>query len=56
MIEGCEKYIELIKNKSADKVTETVLEHFRDRDRRHEFYKYFKKLQDIRVESSLLWL
>ncbi|HAE62736.1 MAG TPA: deoxyribonuclease HsdR [Eubacteriaceae bacterium] len=47
MTEGREKYLQLINNKSADKAVEAVLEHFRDKEVRHEFYQYFHELQDI---------
>ena len=47
MAEGREKYLPLVKDKVADKAAEAVLEYFRDKERRHEFYQYFKELQDI---------
>jgi type I restriction enzyme R subunit len=47
MAEGREKYLPLVKDKVADKAAEAVLEYFRDKEKRHEFYQYFKELQDI---------
>lgn len=47
MAEGQEKYLQLVKDKIADKAAEAVLEYFRDREVRHEFYQYFRELQDI---------
>ncbi|MDN5292779.1 MAG: type restriction enzyme subunit [Eubacteriales bacterium] len=45
--EGREKYLVLTKGKSADKAAEAVLEYFRDKEARHEFYQYFRELQDV---------
>ncbi|MDN5331714.1 MAG: type restriction enzyme subunit [Tepidanaerobacteraceae bacterium] len=47
MAEGREKYLPLVKDKVADKAAEAVLEYFRDKEKRYEFYQYFKELQDI---------
>ncbi len=47
MREGREKYLPLVGGKASDKAAEAVLEHFRDRETRHEFYQYFRELQDV---------
>lgn len=46
MAEGRESYLPLMKGESPDKVAEAVLEHFRDKEVRREFYQYFRELQD----------
>jgi len=40
-------YLSIIKNKKQDKAVEAVLEHFRDEEIRHEFYRFFRELSDI---------
>jgi len=45
--EARENYLTLIKGKSQDKAVEALLEHFRDEQLRHEFYKFFKELSTI---------
>lgn len=47
MAEGRKAYLPLVEGKTGDKAAEAVLEHFRDREVRQEFYQYFKELQDI---------
>lgn len=47
MAEGRENYLPLVEGKSADKAAEAVLEHFRDKEVRHEFYQFFRELQDL---------
>jgi type I restriction enzyme R subunit len=42
-----ENYLILIEGKTQDKAFEAVLEHFRDEERRKEFYKFFKELSAI---------
>lgn len=42
-----EKYLVLIEGKLQDKAVEAVLEHFRDEEKRQEFYKFFRQLSDI---------
>ncbi len=42
-----EKYLTLTEGKTQDKAVEAVLEHFRDEEKRHEYYKFFKELSDI---------
>jgi len=45
--EGQAKYLAIWADKSGDKALELVLEHFRDRERRDEFYQYFRELQEL---------
>ncbi|MEA2004239.1 MAG: type I restriction endonuclease subunit R, partial [archaeon] len=47
MDDAREKYLILIDGKIPDKAVEAVLEHFRDEERRHEYYKFFKEISDI---------
>jgi type I restriction enzyme R subunit len=47
MEEASRTYLSIPQGKSADKAVEAVLEHFRDKERRDEFYQFFKELQDI---------
>jgi len=42
-----EEYLTLIEGKTQDKAVEAVLEHFRDEEKRHEYYMFFKELSDI---------
>jgi type I restriction enzyme R subunit len=42
-----ETYLPIGKGKKGDKAVEAVLEHFRDKEKREEFYAFFKELQDI---------
>ncbi len=44
---GKEDYLTLIEGKTQDKAVEAVLEHFRDEEKRHKYYTFFKKLSDI---------
>ena len=47
MEEGREGYLSLQRGKSGDKAAEAVLEHFRDRDKREGFYKFFRELEEL---------
>ncbi len=47
MEEGREKYLALQRGTSGDKAVEAVLEFFRDRERREEFYKFFRELEEL---------
>ncbi len=47
MDRGREEYLPLSAGRARDKAAETVLEHFRDRERREEFYKYFRELEEL---------
>jgi type I restriction enzyme R subunit len=42
-----ETYLPIGKGKKGDKAVEAVLEHFRDKEKREEFYAFFKELQNI---------
>lgn len=42
-----EDYLTLIEGKTQDKAVEAVIEHFRDEEKRHKYYKFFKELSDI---------
>jgi type I restriction enzyme R subunit len=41
------EYLVLTSGRSEDKAVEAVLDSFKDEKRRHEFYQFFKELQDI---------
>ena len=45
--EGKAKYLPLSAGRSDDKAAESVLEHFRDREAREEFYQYFRELEEL---------
>lgn len=47
MAEGREDYLCLYAGKTGDKATEAVLEHFRERERRHTFYHYFREVRKV---------
>ncbi len=47
MARGREEFLPLAVGKSADKVAEAVLEHFRDKERRESFYAYFRELEEV---------
>ncbi|AGC68510.1 type I site-specific deoxyribonuclease, HsdR family [Thermoclostridium stercorarium subsp. stercorarium DSM 8532] len=47
MEQGRKEYLPLMEGKTADKAAEAILEFFRDKEKRHEFYQYFKEIQDI---------
>lgn len=40
-------YLPLHASKSADKAAEAVLEHFRDKEQRESFYRYFREIEEI---------
>jgi type I restriction enzyme R subunit len=42
-----QNYIILIKGKTQDKAVEAILEYFREEEKRHEYYQFFKELSDI---------
>lgn len=42
-----ENYLAIGEGKTGDKEVEAVLDHFRDKERRQEFYKFFSELQDV---------
>ena len=41
-----ETYLPIGQGRQGDKAVEAVLEHFRDQEKREEFYAFFKELQD----------
>jgi type I restriction enzyme R subunit len=47
MNQGRSVYLPLSAGKAGDKAAEAVLEHFRDRERREEFYRYFRELEEL---------
>ena len=47
MKEAREKYLSIVKGMSRDKEVETLLEYFLDKEKRQEFYKFFKKISTI---------
>jgi len=47
MKKGREEYLPIIAGASGDKQVEALLEHFRDKDLREEFYNFFRELQDV---------
>ncbi|MCX7908727.1 MAG: HsdR family type I site-specific deoxyribonuclease [Ignavibacteria bacterium] len=47
MQKGRENYLSLIKNQTADKAVEKVLEYFIDEERRQDYYQFFRQLQDL---------
>jgi len=40
-------YLALIQGKTQDKAVEAVLEHFKNEEKRHEYYQFFKDLSNI---------
>lgn len=47
MKRGKEEYLSIIADKKADKQVEALLEHFRGKETRKEFYQYFIETQDV---------
>ena len=47
MEQGRREFLPLSSGESADKAAEAVLEHFRDKERREEFYAYFRELEEV---------
>jgi len=45
--QGREQFLLLVDDKDADHAAEAVLEHFRDRNARQEFYTYFRELEEV---------
>ena len=45
--QGRAEYLILTAEKTEDKAAEAVLEHFRDKERREDFYAFFRELQEI---------
>lgn len=40
-------YLPVARGRSGDKAAEAVLEHFRDKERRDEFYAYFREVEEL---------
>ncbi len=47
MEKGKKEYLSLIAQKERDKAVEAVLEHFRNEDKRQDFYEFFEELSAI---------
>lgn len=47
MHDGQTRYLELIKGSAGDKAVELLLEHFREPEKRKEYYSFFRELQDV---------
>jgi len=44
---GRQKYLPIAAGKSGDKAVEAILDHFRDTQRREEFYTYFREIEEL---------
>ncbi|MCB9924872.1 MAG: HsdR family type I site-specific deoxyribonuclease [Planctomycetaceae bacterium] len=44
---GRQKYLTLTKSHKGDKAVEALLEHFRDKEPREEFYNFFRELEEL---------
>lgn len=47
MERGRKEFLPLTAGKNADRAAEAVLEQFRDRERREDFYAYFRELEEV---------
>lgn len=47
MNHGRQTYLPITAGKKADKAVEAILEHFRDKERRDEFYAYFREIEEL---------
>jgi type I restriction enzyme R subunit len=47
MAVGRSEYLSIAAGKMRDKAVEAVLDHFRDRERRDVFYRYFEELEEL---------
>lgn len=47
MEKGREEYLPIPQGLKGDKALEAILEHFRDQERRDEFYQYFLELEEL---------
>jgi type I restriction enzyme R subunit len=45
--EGRRQYLAVTGKKTADRAAEAALEHFRDEEKRENFYKFFRELEDL---------
>ncbi len=47
MEQGRREYLQIAAGKTGDKAAEAVLEHFRDKEVRQEFYAYFQEIEEL---------
>jgi type I restriction enzyme R subunit len=47
MDQGRREYLPITAGKKGDKAVEACLEHFRDSERRQEFYRFYRELQEV---------
>jgi type I restriction enzyme R subunit len=47
MVAGRYDYLPIAKGLTGDKAAEAVLEHFRDAERRNEFYEFFREVEEL---------
>ena len=47
MTVGRSEYLTIAAGRTADKAVDAVLDHFRDRERRDVFYRYFEELEEV---------
>ncbi len=47
IVTGCNEYLPIIKGKSDDKAAEAALDLFRDEEKRHSYYGFFRELEDL---------
>ena len=47
MEQGRGEYLPITQGYTGDKAVEALLEHFRDKDRRQEFYQFFRELESV---------
>lgn len=47
MEQGQNAYLNIGEGLNGDKKIESILEYFRDKDLRQEFYKYFRELEEV---------
>ena len=44
---GRKQYLAIPADKKGDKAVEAILEHFRDKERREEFYEFFEEMEEL---------
>lgn len=44
---GRQQYLPIPADKKGDKAVEAILEHFRDKERREEFYEFFEEMEEL---------
>lgn len=47
MERGRAEFLPVAKGRTGDKAAEAVLEHFRDEEKRHGFYRFYQELEDL---------